>query len=136
MPVTRAVAAVTLAVTVLWSLGAAALGLSALFMWEEWEPIDDWYAPAIAVTTPIGLWGAYGAVRPLWRTARRGEERGRALARFAIAWLAFLPWGCVLIYAGFIQVAFTVMAVPVAAVLLLAEHCVRSRHDHSGSPAP
>ena len=129
MPVTRAVAAAGLGLLVLWGFAIVALGASALLAWDEWE-VEGWwwYGPVLVVTTALGLWGVARAVRPLWRTVRYAEARVHALARFSAAWIAVLPWSFALYYVAYLHLALTVTAVPVVALLLLAErHMDRAR---------
>ena len=95
------------------------------------EP-DGWWALPLVLAGALAVAGVVRAGPPLWRTARTGEDRALAHRRFWLAWLAVLPLGALLFWVALAQVLYTAMALPVAALALLAEHYVQSRHDHSG----
>ena len=114
-------------------LAAVAIGWSIVALAGSPKDPDSIWAVPIVLTGALAIAGVCHATPALWRTSRTGEERTAAHRRFWLAWLAVLPLGALLYWVAFAQVAYTAMALPVVALLLLAEHYVQSRHDHSGS---
>jgi hypothetical protein len=113
-------------------LATVGIGWSIVGLLTALDNPDSIWAVPIVLTSTLAIAGVRHAAPALWRT-RTGEDRTLAHRRFWLAWLAVLPLGALLYWVAFMQVAYTAMALPVAAVLLLGERYVRSRHDHSGS---
>lgn len=87
--------------------------------------VGVWFPVALAAATVLAIGACARAVPLLWRTARRGERPSAALRRFAVAWLAVLPFG--VLFGGYpaaAQVLYSLLAVPGLVALLALSRVV------------